>query len=414
MSSSVAVIKIDELIKLQNDKSKQVKSSDYSASGILPIVDQSASPICGYTNDLSKKYDKSLPIIIFGDHTLHTKFIDFDFAVGADGTQIIVPRKEKCDAKYLYFLIFRAANLLGSEGYKRHLNILRKCEIEYIPDFNEQQKIAAILTTIDQAIEKTEALIEKYQHIKAGLMHDLFTRGIGADGKLRPPREQAPELYQHTPIGWIPRDWDFGSISSIMESITDGPFGSNLKTEHYVIDLGVRVIRLQNIQAMSYNDNDRAYVSDKHAAFLLRNKVLSGDILIAGLGEDRYPVGRACLYPDNLPPAINKADCFRLRCKVDEAENLFVMFYLNTEYARIQIRKYEQGVTRPRINTGNFKKLIIPKPSINEQKIITDQLMTVAEKIEIENKRNQKFKMEKSGLMHDLLTGKVQVKINNT
>ena len=72
-------------------------------------------------------------------------------------------------------------------------------------------KIARILQTIDQAIEKTEALIEKYQQIKAGLMHDLFTRGIGADGKLRPPREQAPELYQQTPIGWIPKEWDFDS-----------------------------------------------------------------------------------------------------------------------------------------------------------------------------------------------------------
>ena len=75
-------------------------------------------------------------------------------------------------------------------------------------DYGHQEKIARILQTIDQTIEKTEALIEKYQHIKAGLMHDLFTRGIGADGKLRPPHEQAPELYQQTPIGWIPKEWE--------------------------------------------------------------------------------------------------------------------------------------------------------------------------------------------------------------
>ena len=79
----------------------------------------------------------------------------------------------------------------------------------YIPrDTNQQTVIANALNSIDQTIEKTEALIQKYQHIKAGLMHDLFTRGIGADGKLRPPREEAPELYQETAIGWIPQDWD--------------------------------------------------------------------------------------------------------------------------------------------------------------------------------------------------------------
>ena len=277
---------------------------------------------------------------------------------------------------------------------------------------NVQNKIIEILDAVDDSISATESLIAKYQKIKAGLMHDLFTRGVTADGKLRPPREQDPELYYETAVGWIPVEWEFDSISSIMESLIDGPFGSNLKTEHYVIDPGIRVVRLQNIQATSYNDNDRAYVSGSHAAFLYRNKVLSGDILIAGLGEDRYPVGRACLYPENLPPAINKADCFRLRCKVDEAENPFVMLYLNTEPARVQIRKYEQGVTRPRINSSNFKKLIIPKPSVEEQKMITDKIMKVADKIQVEKKRNQKLIMEKSGLMHDLLTGKVPVKID--
>lgn len=72
---------------------------------------------------------------------------------------------------------------------------------------NEQRRIARILQTIDRAIEKTEALIDKYHQIKAGLMHDLFTRGIGPDGQLRPSSEQAPGLYQETPIGWMPKEW---------------------------------------------------------------------------------------------------------------------------------------------------------------------------------------------------------------
>tara|TARA_R110000796_G_C14560710_1_gene434810 strand:+ start:3088 stop:3939 length:852 start_codon:yes stop_codon:yes gene_type:complete len=141
----------------------------------------------------------------------------------------------------------------------------------------EQQKIACILQAIDQAIEKTEVLIDKYQQIKAGLMHDLFTRGVGPDGKLRSPREQAPELYQETPIGWIPKEWKISAISSVLESVVDGPFGSNLKTEHYVEDPGVRVVRLQNVLKYEYNDSDRAYVSDRHAGTL----VCSGQVKLA-------------------------------------------------------------------------------------------------------------------------------------
>jgi len=287
----------------------------------------------------------------------------------------------------------------------------RILRLRYPGDDKYQKKIVEILKTIDQATKKTEALIEKYQQIKMGLMHDLFTRGIGADGKLRPPREQAPELYQETPIGWIPKEWNYMPIGSVKKSLVDGPFGSNLKTEHYVADPGVRVVRLQNIQATLYNDEDKAFVADKHATNLIRNKVVGGDILIAGLGEDRYPVGRACVYPNDLPPAINKADCFRLRCS-DGLHNGFVMYFLNTWGARSMVRKYEQGVTRPRINLGNMKRIIVPKPDKKEQIVIFERLEAIAGKIDVEVRRREKLLLEKSGLMYDLLTGKVEVKID--
>jgi len=281
-----------------------------------------------------------------------------------------------------------------------------------LPPLFKQNKIAVVLQTVDTAIEKTEALIEKYQQIKAGLMHDLFTRGIGADGKLRPPREQAPELYQQTPIGWIPKEWEIHKLGYALESVVDGPFGSNLKTEHYVVDPGVRVVRLQNVSEFVYNDSDKAYVSGQHASFLLRNKVVGGDVLIAGLGEERYPVGRACCYPDDIDPAINKADCFRARCNPNVMKNRFFMLVLNSEMARSQIRRYEQGVTRPRINTGNLKRLSIGVPDIDEQAQIVAKFDTAQSAIQVEQNNLEKLRQQKLGLMHDLLTGKVRVKLN--
>ena len=275
----------------------------------------------------------------------------------------------------------------------------------------EQQKIACILQAIDQAIEKTEVLIDKYQQIKAGLMHDLFTRGVGPDGKLRSPREQAPELYQETPIGWIPKEWKISAISSVLESVVDGPFGSNLKTEHYVEDPGVRVVRLQNVLKYEYNDSDRAYVSDRHAGTLVRNKVIGEDVLIAGLGDDKFPVGRSCMYPNDLPAAINKADCFRARCISSIAMNKFFMLFLNSMLARGQVRRYEQGVTRPRINTGNLKQLNIALPSIKEQAAICSKFNRIQDLVEIEKRRLAKLQKQKTGLMHDLLTGEVPVQV---
>lgn len=321
--------------------------------------------------------------------------------------------------RYAYYVLtsfvfdeFLRRNLNGSTINHLYQHIFVRFGIPNRP-LGEQQKIAAILTSIDTAIEKTEALIEKYQQIKAGLMYDLFTRGVLPNGQLHPPREQATELYQETAIGWLPKDWAVQSAGSIVESMVDGPFGSNLKTEHYVVDPGVRVVRLQNVAEYEYNDADRAYVSDRHANFLLRNKVVNGDVLIAGLGEERYPVGRACCYPNDLSPAINKADCFRVRCRADAIENRFFMLFLNSEPARRQIRRYEQGVTRPRINTGNLKRIDVCVPAVEEQRQIVAKFEAIQSTIRGQQAEAEKLRTKKLGLMQDLLTGRVPVKVSH-
>ncbi|MEI7869307.1 MAG: restriction endonuclease subunit S [Candidatus Methylumidiphilus sp.] len=320
------------------------------------------------------------------------------------------------DADFLYhFLCSIDLATVVQNGALPSVNQNQIGELQ-VPDFpvRIQRKIAAILTSIDTAIEKTEMLIEKYQQIKAGLMHDLFTRGVLPNGQLRPPREHSPELYQQTAIGWIPKEWNIQCIDIVLDSIVDGPFGSNLKTEHYVFDPGVRVVRLQNISEYEYNDSDRAYISNRHANFLSRNKVISKDVLIAGLGEERYPVGRACCYPNELPPAINKADCFRARCNSDVMENQFLMLFLNTEMARRQIRRYEQGVTRPRINTGNMKRIKICVPeSLEEQSKIIYKFELIQFNIRNQKSNVEKLQNQKLGLMQDLLTGKVPVKVDD-
>ncbi len=141
----------------------------------------------------------------------------------------------------------------------------------------------------------------------------------------------------------------------------------------------------------------------------MRNQVLTGDVLIAGLGEDTTVVGRACCYPSDLPPAINKADCFRLRCHSTQALNTFVMFFLNTTAARRQVRRFEQGVTRRRINTGNIKKVIVGLPSSPKQKLIVQLLADAGAQIEASNGHLAKLRQQKQGLMQDLLTGSIPV-----
>jgi type I restriction enzyme, S subunit len=130
---------------------------------------------------------------------------------------------EKFDCKFVYYLfsflyfsgcVYRyQQQTTGIINLKLENYLNEKVKIPFAID--EQQKIRSILSTIDQTIAQTEALIQKYQQIKAGLMHDLFTRGITPDGKLRPPREQAPELYRESAIGWIPKEWRIGLVRDL-------------------------------------------------------------------------------------------------------------------------------------------------------------------------------------------------------
>jgi type I restriction enzyme S subunit len=273
-----------------------------------------------------------------------------------------------------------------------------------------QRKIARILTTLDNVITQTEALIAKYQAIKQGLMHDLFTRGVDATGKLRPPKSEAPELYKQSELGWIPKEWEVCKIGDFVDSLIDGPFGSNLKTEHYVDEPCVRVVRLQNISNSGYDDSEPAFITQSHANFLSRHKVVGGDVLIASLGDENHPPGRSCLYPSNLPPAVNKADCFRLRCNSVTAVNAFVSYALNTSCVRQETKRFTQGITLVRVNGTNLKKVSLKLPSVDEQQRIVQRLGSVNAIIATQNSIKEKYLLQKHGLMQDLLTGKVPVK----
>lgn len=277
-----------------------------------------------------------------------------------------------------------------------------------IPAFaaTQQSKIAEVLDTLDAAIRGTEAVVAKLKAMKQGLLHDLLTRGIDANGDLRPPHTEAPHLYKETPLGWLPKEWEVVKLGDASESIIDGPFGSNLKTEHYVETPGVRVVRLQNIQAGYFDDTERAFITERHAGKLARNEVVSGDVLIASLGDDGHPVGRACRYPENFPQAINKADCFRFRGR-SVCRNGYAMLFLNGDTARRQARGFEQGVTMKRINLGNLRKMLVSLPKPNEQKEIEERAAAIDATYEASLAELEKLRLQKSGLMDDLLTGRV-------
>ena len=156
-------------------------------------------------------------------------------------------------------------------------------------------------------------------------------------------------------------------------AIIDGPFGSNLKGDHYESS-GIRVIRLGNIGLGTFIDVDRAYVTPAHAARLQRHKADVGDVVIAALGDGARPAGRACLVPDWLHESIVKADCFRVRTSGSALDGAFLMHVMNSPQTLDYVRASTRGATRPRMNLQMLKELNIPVPSLEEQKRIVAEL----------------------------------------
>lgn len=155
-------------------------------------------------------------------------------------------------------------------------------------------------------------------------------------------------------------------LRRFLEELTDGPFGSSLAGSHYSDD-GARVIRLGNIGEARFKSDDEAYIPMEYFAELRRHSVESGDLLIAGLGDSGNPVGRACLAPEGLGPAIVKADCFRARLDERRLLHRFAAWALNSRSVGQQVLTLTRGSTRARINLAAAKAIEIPVPPLEEQ-----------------------------------------------
>ena len=331
-----------------------------------------------------------------------------------NGTMMLVRPRPSLEYRYLY-------HFLGGHTFQKLIedkvsgssipHLFQRDMVSLtvdMPPLKEQSRIAAVLDTVDEAIAKTEAVIAKLKQVRIGLLHDLLTCGLDEHGQLRDPIAH-PEQFQDSPLGRIPREWEIKALNEIVASAVDGPFGSNLKTEHYVNEPGVRVVRLQNIESNWFDESDKAFVSEDHAFSLQRHQVASGDLLVASMGDENHPLARACLYPAHLPLGIVKADCFRLRMKPMMATNGFVMLLLNCPSTRRGLNVLGQGVTRDRVNLTTLLTLRVLRPPVEEQRHIVKMIDALDLRMQTEEALHSKLAFLKSGLMSDLLTGRVRV-----
>lgn len=273
----------------------------------------------------------------------------------------------------------------------------------------ERRVIADVISMLDTQIEATEALIAKQERVRAGLMQDLFTRGVDEHGQLRPPRQEAPHLYRQTELGWLPKGWDAGSIlrycTEFRQPILTGPFGADLGSADFVSD-GIPLLRIGNVQDRHLRLDDLLFVSERKAHQLSKYRINLNDLLFARQGAT---TGRNALANQQVDGALINYHIIRVSLDPTRCNPRFIEAMFNSWLITHQIEQSKGRGTREGINTQQITSLRFPGPEVAEQNRIAAILDETMIAIETMKDELTKIHLQKSGLMQDLLTGKISV-----
>jgi type I restriction enzyme S subunit len=254
------------------------------------------------------------------------------------------------------------------------------------------------LSATDEAIHKTEEVITKTEELKKGLMQELFTKGIGHT------------KFKKTSIGKIPEEWGFGGFVDMVDpkdknSIKPGPFGSSIKKDMYVKS-GYKVYGQEQVISGDIHLGDY-YITEEKFQELSMFSVKKDDILISLVGT----IGRVLVVPENHEKGIINPRLLKISLDQSVADSKFVAYLLTSPLLVSLISAKGHGGTMDILNKTNLVSLQFGIPPKKEQREIAEVLSGVDQKISANKKLLAKQLELKRGLMQDLLSGDVRVKI---
>ena len=303
-----------------------------------------------------------------------------------------------------------------------------------LPPPAEQIEISRFLNhetaKIDALIREQERLIALLQEKRQAVISHAVTKGLDPtnssgtnlnSGSAAGPKGEGTDSPSNVPmkdsgvewLGEVPAHWKVLKLNYIAVERCDGPFGSSIKSEHYVSS-GVRVVRLKNIRSGWFNNDDAAYLDENYYKENIgRSDVKSGDLLIAGLGDEKNAVGRACVAPNSIEPAMVKADCFRFRLNTSVAAPEYFAYQLSSG-AQFDAGYLSTGSTRQRIALLTMAGRVCVLPPKCEQTQIVKKIQTMESHIDqlvsFAKTSSLLLSERRSALISAAVTGKIDVR----
>jgi type I restriction enzyme S subunit len=246
--------------------------------------------------------------------------------------------------------------------------------------------------------------------MKQGLLHDLLTRGIDENGELRDPVRH-PEQFKDSPLGRIPKEWEVATISALLSDVDpamrSGPFGSAL-LKHELVSSGVPLLGIDNVHVDEFVAEYRRFVTAAKARTLARYLVRPRDVMITIMGT----VGRCAVVPEDICQALSTKHVWTIT--FDQTRYSPYLACLQLNYAPWVLRHLssdEQGGIMSAIRSETLRTTRLPVPNRDEQRAVERVLDENDRKISAEREALSKLRLLKQGLMDDLLTGRVRVKV---
>lgn len=309
-------------------------------------------------------------------------------------------QSESLDHLFLHYGL-QSWDLLGDVDQAIKGATLNKAKLKRIPisfpkDKKVQERIAVVLDAVDRAIEQTEALLVKQQRIKTGLMHDLLTRGLDAQGRLR---DFSTHAFKSSEIGLVPSDWDVVSLESLVPANSPICYGIVQVGPHTPGGIPTIAIRdLDDIQVLKLHHTER----EREKRFT-RSRCNAGDLLIS----IKATTGRIGVAPVGFSGNISR-DLARVRLAPTEFPHFF-KYQLQSAAGQSRLDTITVGTTRKELSILPLRILLVARPKPPEQEAIALKIQKLEADLAGLEALISKFKLLKNGLMGDLLTGRVPV-----
>lgn len=347
--------------------------NNYVEHGAVPVLTAGKSFILGYSDKTDSAY-KNLPAILFDDFTTEVRYLDYPFMVKSSATKFLNLKSDYYDIKYLYYWLDKLKFQI--EAHERHwISRFSKFDI-VLPPLAEQQAIASAISAFDEHIDNLTELIEKKKAIRDGALEDLVSGRTRLDG--------------------FNGEWEECKFKDICK------INQGLQIEisaRYIFPGENRYFYITN-EFLKENSNERFYIKNPPLSTICSSE----DILMTRTGNTGMVVTNvAGVFHNNF---------FKIDFKRSLLEKEFLYYLLISKEYNMRILKVAGSSTIPDLNHKNFYKIALSFPKqIQEQQAIAEVLTAMDEEIESLKIEKEKMIQIKEGVMDDLLTGRVRLKV---